>query len=90
MRYLDLALEYVPSSYPTDGEEQVVPFENSKQYPNVPKVMVPFTPLEAMVALRKYTDLKYGTQNDTTARRIVAVSVQMNPGVAGRMKPILY
>jgi hypothetical protein len=41
-----------------------------------------------MVALRKKMDLKKGTQKETTARRTVAVSVQMKPGVAGRRQPI--
>ncbi len=77
-----------PSSYPTDAFEQVVPFDSSRQYPNVPNVTVPLYPPSDMLALRKYTDFKKGTQNETTASRIVATSVQMKPGVAGRKIPI--
>jgi len=41
-----------------------------------------------MLALRKKTDLKYGTQKETTARSAVATKVTMKPGVAGRRQPI--
>lgn len=70
------------------GLEQVVPFANSRQYPSVPNVMDPLTPPADMLAFRKYTDLKYGTQKETTAKSTVAINVTMKPGVAGRMKPI--
>ena len=36
-----------------------------------------------VLALRKYTDLNQGTENDTTASRIVAMRVTRKPGVAG-------
>ena len=35
-------------------------------------------------ALRKKIDFRIGTLKETTARRIVAMSVTRNPGVAGR------
>lgn len=50
--------------------------------------MDPLTPPTDMLAFRKYTDLKYGTQKETTAKSTVAINVTMKPGVAGRMKPI--
>jgi hypothetical protein len=34
-------------------------------------------------------DLKYGTQNTTTASNTVATSVTIKPGVAGRRQPIM-
>jgi len=72
-----------------DGFEQEVPLLNSKQYPSVPKVMFPLKPLTDMAAFRKKIDLKYGTQNETTAKRTVAARVTRKPGVAGRMRPIV-
>jgi hypothetical protein len=80
---------YSPSSYPTDGFEQFVFPAISKQYPNVPNVMDPEVPPSDSDALRKYIDLKYGTQNETTANRIVATRVTIKPGVAGRSMPIV-
>lgn len=61
----------------------------SVQNPRTPKVIEPETPVSASDALRKYTDLKYGTEKTTTARRAAAVKVTKNPGVAGRMMPML-
>jgi hypothetical protein len=40
-----------------DGFEHVVPFDNSRQYPNVPNVMFPLRPLTVILAFRKKTDL---------------------------------
>jgi hypothetical protein len=40
-------------------------------------------------AFRKKTDLKYGTQKETTAKSAVATSVTRKPGVAGRMQDII-
>ena len=39
-------------------------------------------------AFRKKTDLKYGTEKETIARRTAASRVMRNPGVAGRMIPM--
>ena len=74
------------SSYPTLGFEHVVPFDNCTQYPRVPKVIEPLIPWFWRDALRKKTDLKYGTENDTTARRTAARRVTRKPGVAGRIQ----
>lgn len=41
-------------------------------------------------ALRKYTDLEYGTQKDTTANKMAATSVTTKPGVAGRMQGMIF
>ena len=65
---------------------QVVPFDKCRQYPSVPNVMLPDRPSTAKEALRKNTDLAYGTEKHTIARRIVAIKVTKKPGVAGRMK----
>jgi hypothetical protein len=45
--------------------------------------MEPSIPSTEREALRKKIDLNHGTENETTARRIVAVNVTMKPGVAG-------
>jgi hypothetical protein len=85
----DAVAVFIPSWYPIEGVEHVVPFESSRQYPRVPKVIVPSWPATLKSALRKKTDLKYGTQKETTARRAVATRVTMKPGVAGRTQIIL-
>ena len=72
-----------PTSYPTEGLEQVVPFCSSRQYPRTPKVIEPLTPDTAREALRKKMDLNHGTEKETMARRIVATRVTRKPGVAG-------
>jgi hypothetical protein len=61
----------------------VVPLFNSRQYPRTPKVTEPLIPSTASEALRKNTDLNNGTEKETMARRMVAVKVIINPGVAG-------
>jgi hypothetical protein len=66
------------------GFVQVVPLFSSKQYPSVPRVIVPLKLSKLIEALRKKIDLRRGTLNETTARRIVAMSVTRKPGVAGR------
>lgn len=33
--------------------------------------------------MRKNTDLNHGTEKETMARRMVAIKVTINPGVAG-------
>jgi hypothetical protein len=45
--------------------------------------MSPLCPSAARLALRKKTLWKYGTEKETTARRIVASRVVRKPGVAG-------
>lgn len=50
--------------------------------------MDPLAPFSVTEALRKKTDLMNGTQNETIARSMVAVSVTIKPGVAGRMQLI--
>lgn len=71
------------------GLEQVVPLLNSMQYPSVPRMIEPLKLSTVTLALKKKTDLNNGTLNETTARRTVARRVTRNPGVAGRIKPIL-
>jgi hypothetical protein len=61
----------------------VVPLFNWKQYPRTPKVTEPLIPSTASEALRKNTDLNHGTEKETIARRMVAIKVTINPGVAG-------
>lgn len=39
--------------------------------------------------MRKYIDFKYGTLNDTIARRMVAMRVTRKPGVAGLIIAIM-
>lgn len=70
------------------GWEQVEFPCMSVQNPSVPKVIEPLIPVSASDALRKKTDLKYGTEKTTTARRAAATRVTKKPGVAGRMMPI--
>ena len=41
--------------------------------------------VEARFALRKYSDLSRGVQNDARARQIVDARVNTVPGVAGRI-----
>jgi len=45
--------------------------------------MEPLIPSTASEALRKNTDLNHGTEKETIARRMVAIKVTINPGVAG-------
>jgi hypothetical protein len=46
-------------------------------------VTEPLIPSTASEALRKNTDLNHGTEKETMARRMVAIKVTINPGVAG-------
>jgi hypothetical protein len=46
-------------------------------------VTEPLIPSTASEALRKNTDLNHGTEKETIARRMVAIKVTINPGVAG-------
>lgn len=61
----------------------MVPLFNWRQYPRTPKVTEPSIPCTESEALRKNTDLNHGTEKETMARRMVAIKVTINPGVAG-------
>jgi len=60
-----------------------VPFGRFKQYPNVPRSSDPLIFSTLSEALRKYCDFRSGALKETTASRIVAMSVTRKPGVAG-------